>query len=49
MFISKRDLDNLENKLREEFNGKILELRKEIICTDSAPSKPIQTKKKAVK
>lgn len=26
MFISKKDLDRLEEKLREEFNGKIVEI-----------------------
>lgn len=45
MFISKRDLDNLENKLREYFDGTIKELRTEI----ETLKKPVQTKKKAVK
>lgn len=45
MFISKKDLDNLENKIREEFTGTITEMRTII----ESLKKPVQTKKKAVK
>jgi len=27
MFISKKDLETLENKLREEFDGRIIEVK----------------------
>lgn len=45
MFISKKNLENLENKIREEFTGTINELKAEI----ETLKKSVQTKKKAVK
>lgn len=50
MFISKKDLDRLEEKLRAEFNGKIVEWNRNLEETlRNWELKPRQTKKKSVK
>lgn len=49
MFISKKDLDNLENKLRAEFDGKIVEWNKNLEETlKNWELKPRQKSKKVV-
>lgn len=45
MFISKKDLDNLESKLREEFNGTIKEILTKI---EEKQTLPRQKTKKVV-